>query len=176
MIAATGHEAGEWKVTQLPGRLTEGTRVLNCAKCGEVMGSEAIEPTGASHGSSSEKSTPKNLLLKRVKAIPIVIPLTSQKMRPAQKPVRKYTTVPAELLMMETIAAKGHDFSKTEIEEATCTTEGKVFKECSRCGEKEEAAVLEKLAHTPGEWKTVKEPSYTDWERESSIVQAVMSC
>ena len=58
VIAATGHEAGEWKVTQLPGRLTEGTRVLNCAKCGEVMGSEAIEPTGASHGSSSQKSTP----------------------------------------------------------------------------------------------------------------------
>ena len=31
VIAATGHEAGEWKVTQLPGRLTEGARVLNCA-------------------------------------------------------------------------------------------------------------------------------------------------
>ena len=71
VIAATGHEAGEWKVTQLPGRLTEGTR-----------------------------------------AIPIVISLALQKMRPAQRPVRKYTTVPVELLMWRQLLQRDMIFPK----------------------------------------------------------------
>lgn len=155
VIAATGHEAGEWKVTQLPGRLTEGARVLNCAKCGEVMGSEAIEPTGASHGSSHKKSESHT----HSYTVGITKDAT------CTEAGAKVYNCSCGASYVETIAAKGHDFSKTEVEEATCTTEGKVFKECSRCGEKEETAILEKLEHTPGEWKTVKEPSYTELGR-----------
>ena len=155
VIAAIGHEAGEWKVTQLPGRLTEGTRVLSCVKCGEVMGSEAIEPTGASHDSSHKKSESHT----HSYTVGITKDAT------CTEAGAKVYNCSCGASYVETIAAKGHDFSKTEVEEATCTTEGKVFKECSRCGEKEETAILEKLEHTPGEWKTVKEPSYTELGR-----------
>lgn len=165
VIAATGHEAGEWKVTQLPGRLTEGSRVLSCAKCGEVMGSEAIEPTGASHGSSSEKSTPKKSSSEKSESHTHSYTVGITKDATCTEAGAKVYNCSCGASYVETIAAKGHDFSKTEVEEATCTTEGKVFKECSRCGEKEETAILEKLAHTPGEWKTVKEPSYTELGR-----------
>lgn len=102
VIAAIGHEAGEWKVTQLPGRLTEGTRVLSCVKCGEVMGAKQ----------SSLPELPMILLIKRAKAIPIVIPLALQKMRPAQRPVRKYTTVPVELLMWRQLLQRDMIFPK----------------------------------------------------------------
>lgn len=156
VLPATGHEAGEWQVTLLPGRTTEGTRVLNCTKCGEVMGTESIEPTGESHSSSHKKSK------KHTHSYTV----SDEKEATCTEAGSKIYTCSCGASYMETIAAKGHDFSKTEVEEATCTTEGKVWKECATCGEKEETATLEKVAHTPGEWKTVKEPSYTELGRK----------
>lgn len=64
----------------------------------------------------------------------------------------------------QTIVAKGHDFANefTTDKAATCTEAGSKSKHCSRCDEKSDVTVIEKLDHDMGEWKVVKEATETE--------------
>ena len=44
-IPATGHDDGEWTVTQKAGAFSTGTRELRCTACGEVLDTETIPQT-----------------------------------------------------------------------------------------------------------------------------------
>ncbi len=70
----------------------------------------------------------------------------------------------SEKVVVDEVAALGHDFSKewTEDLAPTCTAEGSKSHHCTRCDEKADVTAVEKLAHTFSEWVQVTAPNCTE--------------
>ncbi len=144
IVAATGHEYGEWTVTKGPNCTEDGEHEKTCAKCDDVV-KEALAATGHSH-------------------TPVVTNPTC-----TEKGYTTYTCPCGDVYEDDFVDAKGHTEVIDDAVAATCTSTGLTEgKHCTVCGEViVEQAVIEMLEHTYGEWVISKLASCSEAGEEA---------
>ena len=125
--AALGHDWGEWSVTIAPTTETEGQEKRQCARCGatETNPIARLDPTPAPHAHAPMEAVYENEIA------------ASCEEAGSREAVVYCGTCGEEISRAsETIPALGHDWGEWEVVTAAdCTTEGKIKRNCQRCGE-----------------------------------------